>query len=51
MDTSKDRPSDSPEIEDERGNELGYRNVDEEEDHDERRSQGPSPNEPPPDET
>ena len=51
MDTSEKRPSDSPEIEDERGNELGYRNVDEDKDHDERGSQGPDPNEPPADET
>lgn len=30
--------------------ELGYRNVDEEADHDERGSQGTAPGEPPPDE-
>jgi hypothetical protein len=29
MDTNMERPSDSPEIEDERAYELGYRNVDE----------------------
>jgi hypothetical protein len=31
-------------------NAIGYRNVDEEADHDERGSQGPGPGEPPPDE-
>ena len=45
------RDDDKTEIEDERQNELGYRNADEEQDYDERGSQGPGSGEPPPDES
>jgi hypothetical protein len=46
MESAPGRPGDKPPIEDERGNELGYRNVDEEQDHDERGSRGPGQKEP-----
>jgi len=43
-------PQDRDREEDEAHNRLGYRNVDEEAEHDERGSQGPGPRERPPDE-
>jgi hypothetical protein len=50
MERPEPDPQPDPESDDTRGsqNELGYRNVDEEAEHDERGSQGPGPTEPPP---
>jgi len=45
------RPETPDEGADKRDNELGYRNVEEEQEHDERGSQGPGPGDVPPRET
>ena len=49
METTPDREPRPTEDEERRGehNEIGFRNVDEEAEHDERGSQGPGPGEPP----